>query len=594
MSKKMKNTTQLSKKEMAWMVKQRNQVLWNEGYLNNLRDIYERPSRYFSGRNAMVEKVDGENRAYTIDRMKSDIDALGTALLSMGFKGKHFAMLAENSYEWMVCFFAVTCGVGVVAPLDKELPDETLSKLMDKADCEGVFFTKTFKRTVRDHLATHPDFKLAVSLYTEKDGDRYSSFDALVKKGRELVESGDRSFTDAKIEPDDLATIMFTSGTTGSNKGVMLSHKNFATNVDGILSTIPTEYTSFSLLPMNHAYELSCDIFTSIYMNACIYVNDSFKNVQKNLNEWKPEAMAAVPLVLEGFYYGILDAAEKKGMKDALMKLVAFSNKMRKKGIDLRPVLFSTIQHNFCDRKFPTLVSGGAPSRAEYVTGLGDFGFHIYNGYGLTEASPTVTLNLHADEDPTSAGFPFPKTQVHIDSPDKDGIGEIWIKGDNVTKGYYKDEEANKLSFTEDGWFKTGDYGRMSQDGELFVSGRKKNLIILENGENIFPEDLEFTVMDNIHYITQVVCFQAKKTIHGKRRDIIVVSVNIDENHFTGKSKEQIEEIVSKDISDLNKTLPSYKKIQDVDVVMEPFEINSTRKVIRQKVVDSYVERHKE
>lgn len=582
-------TTKLTKKEMQRMDKLRKDVL-REGHLVTLRDIYDRAYRHFGDRLAVVEKVAGENVSYTLGQLVSNINAVGTALIDLGFKGSHIALLGENSYEWIVSFFAISCGVGVAVPLDKELDDETLGMLMNKADCDAVFFAKSYKKTVTKHMEANPDFKYGFSMYRSYKDERLIAFDDLVKKGEALLAQGDDRFTAAALDREDLAAIFFTSGTTGANKGVMLSHKNFTTNVDGIISTIPTEYTSFSLLPMNHVYELSCNIFTSTYMNAVIYINDSLKNIQKNLFEYKPDAMAAVPLVLEGFWDGIWRTAEESGRADVLRKLMQVSNALRKKGIDLRPKLFKIITGKFNDRKGMTFSCGGAPSRADYVQGMGDFGFCVYNGYGLTEAAPTVTLNLHADEDPTSAGYPFPKTAVRIADPDEDGIGEIQIKGDNVTRGYYKDEAATKASFTEDGWFMTGDYGRMTPDGELFISGRKKNLIILDNGENIFPEELEFAVQDGIHYMKEVVAFETHKTILDKREKIIAVAVWIDKAEFPDLSDSELLDKAKKDLAELNKRFARYKKIADVHISYEEFEKNSTRKIIRQKVIDRYAE----
>ena len=577
----------LTKSDIKMIDAVRHRVVMDEPPLPDLKELLRRLTKYFPGRIAMVEKKDGQVVTYTTTQFREDVEALGTALLDMGLKGAHVGIVSDNCYAWVVSFLAVANGVGVAVPIDKELDDASISRLLDKADCDAVFYNRFYKKTVGKHIEGNPSFKAAISLDREPDGEKLYSFEQLIKHGKELIAGGDRSYTDAEIDREAPCAIFFTSGTTGSNKGVMLSHKNFSTNVEGIISTIPTEYSSFALLPMYHVFELSCDIFTALYMNAIIYINDSLKNILKNIELFKPEAMNAVPLVLEGIYNGIWENAKGRGQDEILRKLVKFSNKMREKGIDLRPVLFSTIRKVFCDRKFTTLVCGGAPSRGEYVRGLGDFGFPVYNGYGLTECSPTVTLNLHADEDPTSAGFVFPKTKFIIHDPDEDGIGEIWVKGDNVTQGYYKDDDANAVSF-EDGWFKTGDYGRITQDGELFVSGRKKTMILLENGENIFPEDIEFFVMDNIPYIREDVALEAEKDILGKSRKIIRLVAYVEPNDFPDKSESELLEMLSADIEKINRKLPSYKKIQDVKIRLKEFEKSSTRKIIRAKVAEEY------
>ena len=385
---------------------------------------------------------------------------------------------------------------------------------------------------------------------------------------------------------------MFTSGTTGVNKGVMLTHGNFAQNADGVLESIdPDQYSSISLLPMNHVYELSCNIFTALYMNCIVYINDSLKNFQQNLMLFKPDAMAIVPLVIDTIYTTIWKTAEETGRADVLKKGLKISNALMKVGIDVRAKLFSQIAEKF-GGKFPTFSCGGAPTRVEYVTCLCDMGFRIYNGYGLTESSPTVTLNLDCRNKPDCAGKAFPKAQFKIHDPDKDGVGEIWIRGENVTRGYYNDEEATKASF-EDGWFKTGDYGRTDKDGLLYIMGRKKNLIILDNGKNVFPEEVEAFFMEHLDYIHEVVIFEAEKEINGRPQKIIAAAFQVDPADFPDKTTEEIEAKMSEDVSAVNKLMPAYKRVQDFFVSTEEFEINSTRKVIRSKVVEKYYARLK-
>ena len=574
----------LTKKEKKELARIRHEVHMM-GELTTLKQIIERMEA-FGDRICMVEKRKEEIIQHTVKDFREDVFALGTALLAHGLKGKHLGIISENSYAWVVTYFAVTCGVGVIVPIDKELDDATISMLLTKADVEGVFFSKMYQKTAKYHMGHDEACRTGICLNKAYPEENILDFDALLAEGRALLAQGERAYLDAEVHKDDLAAIVFTSGTTGVNKGVMLSHGNFAQNADGVLESIPPEYSSISLLPMNHVYELSCNILTALYMNATVYINDSLKNFQKNLQLFKPDAMAIVPLVIDTIYNTIWKTAEQTGRTEILKKGIRISNALMKVGIDIRPKLFSQIAEKF-GGKFPTFSCGGAPSRIEYVKCLCDIGFNIYNGYGLTESSPTVTLNLDVRNNPECAGKAFPKAQFKIHDPDKDGVGEIWIRGENVTRGYYKDEEATKASF-EDGWFKTGDYGRTDEKGLLYVVGRKKNLIILDNGKNVFPEEVEAFFMEHIDYIHEVVVFEGEKELNGRPQKLIVGAFQVDPADFPDLDGKALTEKVNADVTAANKLLPAYKRVGDVFVSTTEFEINSTRKVIRKKVEERY------
>lgn len=557
------------------------------GELLTLRQIVDRMVVY-GDRVCMMEKRKGEVVSFTANRFRSDVAALATALNDMGLKGKHIAIISENSYNWVVCFFAISCGGSVVVPIDKELKDETISGLLTKADVDAVCFSRPYLKTAQAHMAADSRCAAGIAMTKKADGENMFFIDDLIEKGNALIAKGDTSYADTVIGKDDLAAIVFTSGTTGANKGVMLTHGNFAQNADGVLETIdPSQYSSISLLPMNHVYELSCNILTSLYMNNVVFINDSLKNFMNNVQEFAPDAFAIVPLVVDTIYTTIWRTAEQTGRADVLRKGIKISNFMLEKfGVDLRPKLFSQIAEKF-GGKFPTLSCGGAPTRTEYVKCLCDIGFTIYNGYGLTESSPTVTLNLDCRNYPDCAGYAFPKAKFRINEPEADGVGEIWIKGDNVTSGYYKEDEANRVSF-EDGWFKTGDYGRTDEKGRLYIVGRKKNLIILDNGKNVFPEEVESVFMEHIPYIHAVVIFEAEKEINGRMQKIIAAGFEVHPDELEKDLLDNLEQRLSADVEAVNRILPSYKKVQDTFISLEEFPINTQRKVVRKYVVEAY------
>jgi len=554
------------------------------GELLTLKMLIERMEIY-GERVCMVEKKKDNVINYTVKRFREDVFALGTALNSMGLMGKHIGILSENSYQWVVTFFATVCGGGVAVPVDKELTDADISGLFSKADVDAIFFSRAYKETAKYHLEHDDRCKAAICTNRKLDDD-FLFFDELIEKGKEIIAGGDDSYIKKEIAQDDLAAIVFTSGTTGANKGVMLTHGNFAQNADGVLETIETQYSSISLLPMNHVYELSCNILTALYMNCPVFINDSLKNFMNNVQFYKPDAMAIVPLVIDTIYNTIWRTAEQTGRAKILKKLLKLSNALRRHGIDLRHVFFKTIAEKF-GGKFPTMSCGGAPTRVEYIKCLCDFGFTIYNGYGLTESSPTVTLNLDAGNFPDCAGYAFPKAKFKIHDPDEKGVGEIWISGANVTKGYYKDEEATAASF-EDGWFKTGDYGRTDELGRLYVVGRKKNLIILDNGKNVFPEEVESYYMEAVTYLHDVVVFETEQEVGGRMQKIIAGAFYVSPEDVDNKSEDEIKEMLEKDLYEANKELTAYKRVQDTYITTQEFEINSTRKVIRSKVIERY------
>lgn len=578
---------ELSKKEVKELFKLREKV-HEIGPLGSIKDIFTR-SEAFGDRVAVVEKIKKKPVAYTVKEFHDKVRQVGTALYELGLGGKHIAIVSENSYNWIVCFFAIVCGGGVAVPIDKELPDKDISMLISKGDAQAVFHSRTYKDTVKLHLENDErcSYTFNMTPGAKGDGEKRLTVDELAQMGKKLLENGDRRFIDAEVKGDDLAAIVFTSGTTGTNKGVMLSHFNFASNVDGVLEFLGAEISTMSILPMNHVYELSCSVLTAIYMNGIIYVNDSLKNILSNINEFRPTAMAVVPLVLEAIYNGIWSKAEQKGKADIMRKMVKISNKLLDKGIDIRPIVFKQIKENF-GGQFPTMSCGGAPARADHIKSLSELGFQIISGYGMTEASPTVTLHKDGRKKPLSAGKAFPKAQFKINDPDDEGIGEIWIKGDNVTKGYYKDEEATKASFSPDGWFMTGDYGKLDEDGELYITGRKKFLIILPNGENIFPETVESHIMESLLYAHEVVAFEEKINVAGRENVVMSAAIYVEKSEMGELDDEQIIKKVKQDVAESNKGQPSYRKIQNVYVSFNEFEKNSTRKIIRQKVIDTY------
>lgn len=569
-------------REYIRRIKRARKLFFEKGSLVSLADILQRVETFYSGRDCIVERVKKQVITHTADEFCADVRALSAFLVNNGFCG-NVAIVGENSYSWLVSFFAVTCAGFVAVPLDRELPDRQLVRLAEKADCTAFLFSRTYKNAAEAFCENTK--RLALCLDNE-------DFCAALKSGKELLQNGYTIEKYLKVESDDPAAIVFTSGTTGENKGVVLSHRNIVSSVQGVLNVIEPVFSAISVLPMNHTYELSCCVLPAICLGSVLYINDSFRHFQKNLREFQPEAMAAVPLIPDNIYETIIKKAEEKGKLQLLMKTVGFSNFLRRFGIDLRKLLFKDIMKSFGYR-FPMMSVGGAPVNTKRVGFLSSLGFDIYVGYGLTEASPIVTINPDVFHCPDSVGRCAGDAECRIFDPDSDGVGEIAVRGSNVTKGYYKDEKATEVSF-KDGWFLTGDYGRLDKKGRLHISGRKKNLIILDNGKNICPEAIEDFFTENSPLFKEAVVLERTKTVSKESTKLLVLAVSVDAEYCKNKTAAQIHDEALAQVYRLNRQLPSYEHISDVMAVSHEFEKTSTLKIIRRSVEKEYEEYEKQ
>ena len=546
---------------------EKNAAIAAEGRLRDLWDLLERANRFFGERDCVVKKHRSRTLTHTVRDLFDDVRALGAALQQDGFVHAHAAILGENSYEWLVAFFALACSGNIAVPLDKELTAAEIELLSRRADCTLAFCGKTYLDS-----AERPDLPCVVFSDT---------FDEMLDRGRALLAENDAAFT-PRANGESVAAILFTSGTTGANKGVQLTHRNFVSNVDGVLATNDPVYSVLSVLPMNHAYELGSTVLPHILSGAVIYINDRLRNFFPCIETFHPEYIAVVPLFAENIRRYILYFAEKDGRLDDLNRRIRESERLRESGIDRRETLFAAEREPF-GYMFPYLACGGAPLKPETAQFLDALGFRLLLGYGLTETSPIVTLNQNAGKFPSSVGVPFPFTEICIHEPDADGVGEVWVRGDNVSPGYYRDDEATGLSFA-DGWFKTGDYGRIGDAGELYITGRKKNLIILPNGKNIFPEELEYHFTSHVDAIRDAVVFESDRGTDKEDAHVLVLAVTLQDGITDAQSLEMLRE----EIERCNRLLPAYKRVQDVQFSTVPFARTSTKKIIRKAVKNRY------
>lgn len=545
--------------------------------LESIRDIINNSNNKYKDAIAIQEKKNKKIVSYTYEQLRNDVYALGTKLIDMGLKDKHIAIVGENSYNWIVSYLAIITGVGVAVPLDKELDSEQISKLLEKGDASAVLFSKGFLSSI-DEIIENSKLEFAACL---NDTDKYTDVQTLINEGRQLINEGSTVYEDSIVNVNELNVIMFTSGTTGFNKGVMISQNNLLVNIEQSCKAFGIYHSTVAVLPFHHIYENVCGMIAPITVGMTLFINDSLKYLSKDLKLAQPELEIMVPLFLETMEKSIRAQLKRMNLEKTFENSIKFSNFLLKFGIDLRRLLFRKVHANF-GGKLKAIVCGGAALKPELITFFGDIGITIHNGYGITECTPLISVNLNKKGDHFSVGKIFSSCQVKIDNKNEEGIGEILVKGPNVMMGYYKDDESNEKSFTN-GWFRTGDYGSIDADKNLVICGRKKNLIVLSNGKNVHPEELEGYIYEMMPYVKESLVYIDKNK---KGSEVISTYVYLDQDFSSGKSLEELESILKEDLKKVNKKLPSFKKIQHIYIKEEEFEKNSSKKIIRQKFLE--------
>ena len=545
--------------------------------LETIRDIINNSNNKYKDAIAIQEKKNKKIVSYTYEQLRNDVYALGTKLIDMGLKDKHIAIVGENSYNWIVSYLAIITGVGVAVPLDKELDSEQISKLLEKGDASAVLFSKGFLSSI-DEIIENSKLEFAACL---NDTDKYTDVQTLINEGRQLINEGSTVYEDSIVNVNELNVIMFTSGTTGFNKGVMISQNNLLVNIEQSCKAFGIYHKTVAVLPFHHIYENVCGMIAPITVGMTLFINDSLKYLSKDLKLAQPELEIMVPLFLETMEKSIRVELKRMNLEKTFENSIKFSNFLLKFGIDLRRLLFRKVHANF-GGKLKAIVCGGAALKPELITFFGDIGITIHNGYGITECTPLISVNLNKKGDHFSVGKIFSSCEVKIDNKNEEGIGEILVKGPNVMIGYYKDDESNEKSFTN-GWFRTGDYGSIDADKNLVICGRKKNLIVLSNGKNVHPEELEGYIYEMMPYVKESLVYIDKNK---KGSEVISTYVYLDQDFSSGKSLEELESILKEDLKKVNKKLPSFKKIQHIYIKEEEFEKNSSKKIIRQKFLE--------
>ncbi len=545
----------------------------NSGYyvvppVNSIKEMLLNAKNEAGDWDAYQYKVsESEIKHVSYNEFFDNTEALGASLCKLGLGSSHIACVGDNSYPWIVAYLTVLKSAGVFVPIDKELPEDDMFRIINDSDSTAIFFASRFEESIIENKDKLPNIKYYISLDREDSCEEYLSMRQLIKEGSELDKS---EYDSLESNENDLKMLVYTSGTTGLAKGVMLSEHNLVSSVYYGLHVSQVFGTGLSVLPYNHTYEAVCDILVSIHKHTTLCINDSLKAVLKNLQLYKPDYIYIVPAFLELFYSGVQKNIRKQGKEKLVNTMIKASNGLRKVGIDLRKILFKQITTAF-GGNLKKIVCGGAPIRPEIGKFFGDIGIWVIGGYGITECSPLVSVNDEQANDYNTVGRRLPCIEWRINEPNEEGIGEIQVKGDVVMLGYYKQPQTT-AEVLNDGWFSTGDYGYITPEDWLVITGRKKNIIVLTNGKNIYPEEIEGYIMQ-IDYVKEVIVSGIKNG-HGQETGLMAEMYLADDT-------EKTEEEIMNDIDSKLSSLPQFKNISKIKIRTEPFAKTTSNKIKR-------------
>ena len=541
--------------------------------ITDLKDMLKKSGEKYGEKIAYKIRQENGYKEITHNEVRKMVDGLGTKLIDMGLKDKRIAVIGENRYEWEIAYLSIVCGTGTVVPLDKSLPENELESLIERSKAEAIICSQKYVEILKK-----TKLKYIISMDLENDKDGIISQKRLISEGIQLVKSGDTSFTNAKIDNEKMSIMLFTSGTTSISKAVALSHKNICSNLMDISSILDVNSSDvfLSFLPLHHVFECTVGFLFSLYVGAETVFCDGIRHIPENLAEYKVSVMASVPAIYERLFKIIKKHLEKQGKVEQILE---DEEKYKDSSMEKKKEVFKEI-HDLLGGNIKLFISGAASLEPSIEEKFRRLGFNMVQGYGLTETSPVVAIGNKKYHKTGSIGKCVPSDEVKLLDINKDGIGELAVKGPNVMLEYYENKEATE-KVLKDGWFQTGDLARIDEEGYIFICGRKKSVIVLKNGKNIFPEEME-TLINKEDGVEESFIFG--KPISKDPNDIkIFVKIVYNKESFEEKTENEINEYFNEKIKSINKTMPHYKAIRGIIISDKPLIKTTTNKIKREK-----------
>ena len=557
-----------------------------------IKEVFDMAREKYSDNIFMLEKFTskGEFTEITYKEFANDVIALGTALTKKyNLKDERVVIIGENTYHWYVSYMAMLCGVGIAVPVDKELPINEIENVIKRARATAVIYSTKKADVIKKVEDKLPQVKYFIQMNSDdKLVGREVGFNTVIEQGKKIIEKGDNSFTKIEIDPEEFKVLIFTSGTTSNSKGVMLCNRNLAQNINAVNPYVKIHETDrfFSILPLHHTYESTIGFLLPVARGSSIAVCQGLKYIVPNLKETKPTALLAVPLLIENLYKKINQTIDKSGKTAMVNSMMQITNALKNVGVDIKKTVFKEIYENL-GGKLRFVVSAAAPIDPKVGKWMQDLGIIFLQGYGLTETAPIAALTPQYDTRVGSAGKAVTCAELKIDNPNEKGEGEVLIKSETLMLGYYEDQKATDevIETDEEGnrWFHSGDVGYLDKDGFLYITGRIKNVIVTQNGKNIYPEEIELMLGD-IPEIKE--CMVYGKEIEGEKELIITAKVipnleEIQKEHKGELTDEQIHDIIWEKIKEVNHKLTSYKAIKKLEIKKDEFAKTTTMKIKR-------------